>query len=148
MPPEPQARSAGAVVVRRTGGGHRFLLLRAYRNWDFPKGLVESGEEPLAAALREVREETGLDDLHLPAGAPHVETPPYARGKVARYYLAETATEAVRLGVNPTLARPEHHEARWLPYDEARRLLVPRLQQVLDWAERLLEPAGGGAPAS
>ena len=39
------------------------LLLRAYRNWDLPKGLVEPGEQPFAAACREVEEETGITDL-------------------------------------------------------------------------------------
>jgi bis(5'-nucleosidyl)-tetraphosphatase len=134
--------AAGAVVVwRDAAGSHRYLLLRAYRNWDFPKGLVEPGEEPLAAALREVREEAGLAALSFPRGEVFVETPPYARGKVARYYLAETATDRVVLGVNPALGRPEHHEHRWLPYPAARALLVERLQAVIDWAERLLAGA-------
>ena len=52
--------------VRRHGW--LFLMLRAYRNWDFPKGLVESGEDPLAAARREVQEETLIEDLHFDWG--------------------------------------------------------------------------------
>ena len=36
--------SAGVVVVRNVQGSWLFLMLRAYRNWDFPKGLVEPGE--------------------------------------------------------------------------------------------------------
>jgi 8-oxo-dGTP pyrophosphatase MutT (NUDIX family) len=51
-------------------------VLRAYRNWDFPKGLVEPGEDPLAAAKREVKEETGLSDLDYPFGDEHRETVP------------------------------------------------------------------------
>jgi len=39
-------------VVRTTPQGWRFLLLRAFNHWDFPKGMVETGEEPLAAAIR------------------------------------------------------------------------------------------------
>jgi len=134
---ERRAFSAGAVVFRREPGGHRYLLLRAYRNWDFPKGEVEPGEDPLEAALREVREETGLSALELPAGTVHVETAPYARGKVARYYLAETHTASVVLGTSPSGIR-EHHEYRWLTCDEARPLLVARLRSVLDWAEERL----------
>jgi 8-oxo-dGTP pyrophosphatase MutT (NUDIX family) len=132
--------SAGAVVILREPEGHRYLLLRAYRNWDFPKGMVEAGEDPLSAAIREVREETGITDLAFPRGELHVETPPYARGKVARYYLGETRGAAVDLGVNPSGLR-EHHEFRWVPYAVARGLLVPRLQTVIDWAEGLLRPA-------
>lgn len=127
--------SAGAVVIRRDAvGAVRYLLLRAYRNWDFPKGMVEPGEDPLDAALREVKEETGIADLELPWGTAYVETPPYARGKVARYYLARTGREEVDLGANPS-GRREHHEARWLPYAEARPLLIDRLRAVIDWAE-------------
>lgn len=58
--------SAGGVVFRRTNGVTLFLLIRdSYRNWGFPKGHVEEGEEPSHAAGREVSEETGLADLML-----------------------------------------------------------------------------------
>jgi 8-oxo-dGTP pyrophosphatase MutT (NUDIX family) len=83
-------RAAGAVVFRRSERGIRVLILRAYNNWDFPKGLVEPGEDELAAAKREVEEETGLADLEYPFGDEFKETVPYAGRKVARYYLAET----------------------------------------------------------
>ena len=126
--------SAGAVVVRRREGRWHCLVLRAYRNWDFPKGLVEPGEAPLAAALREVEEETGLASLTFPWGETWQETAPYAGGKVARYYLAHSADGEVVLPVNPALGRPEHHEFRWLELDAAARLLPPRLQPVLQWA--------------
>jgi bis(5'-nucleosidyl)-tetraphosphatase len=55
--------SAGVIVVRKHADGYRYLLLRAFRYWDFPKGLVEAGEDPLASAVREVAEETTLTDL-------------------------------------------------------------------------------------
>lgn len=134
MSDERTTLSAGAVVFRRDGEGHSYLLLRAYRNWDFPKGVVEPGEDPLDAAVREVREETGIADLEFPLGPACVETPPYARGKVARYHLAETRSAAVHLGVGPS-GIVEHHEFRWLGYEDARALLVDRLKAVLDWAE-------------
>ncbi|HWQ39053.1 MAG TPA: NUDIX domain-containing protein [Burkholderiales bacterium] len=129
-----QPRSAGAVIFRRTPQGVRLLLLRAYRNWDFPKGEIEPGETPLAAAKRECAEETGLTDLDFRFGEAHQDTLPYAGGKVARYFLAETATERVTLPVSPELGRPEHHEWRWVSFDEAEDLLPPRLAIVLDWA--------------
>ena len=59
----PPAFSAGVVVVRDTADGRRVLLLLLYGSWDFPKGRVEPGEDALAAARREVREETTVDDL-------------------------------------------------------------------------------------
>jgi len=58
--------SAGGVVFRLVGGEPRFLLIcDAHGNWGFPKGHVEKGELPEAAAVREVMEETGLPALTL-----------------------------------------------------------------------------------
>ena len=128
--------SAGVIIVRRQGAGYRYLLLRAYRNWDFPKGVVEPGEDPLQGAIREVAEETTLTDLNFRWGHDYRETAPYGRGKVARYYLAETAQTEVSLPVNPELGRPEHDEFRWVNYATARRLLPPRLQPILAWSEK------------
>lgn len=128
--------SSGVVVIRRTPEW-KVLLLRAYNYWDFPKGGVEAGETPFEAAKREVREETGITDLAFTWGDDFRETPPYARGKVARYYLAETETHTVVLGVSPLLGRPEHHEFRWATFDEASRMTVPRLQPIITWARRL-----------
>jgi 8-oxo-dGTP pyrophosphatase MutT (NUDIX family) len=126
--------SAGVVVVRDTGDGWRVLLLRAYNYWDCPKGLVEPGEDPLATARREVREETGIDDLEFRWGEDFTETAPYAKNKVARYYVAATSTADIELPVNPALGRAEHHEWRWLEWEEAEQRVVDRLHAVLRWA--------------
>jgi 8-oxo-dGTP pyrophosphatase MutT (NUDIX family) len=138
--------SAGMVVLRRFDGDWRCLMLRAYRNWDFPKGEVEAGEEPLAAALREVREETSLAPLDTRWGEVFCETAPYAGGKIARYYLAESARGDVTLPVSAELGRPEHHEYRWVSFDDARRLASPRLQPIIAWAAGL--SADREAPAT
>ncbi len=144
----PRRRAAGVVIVRRDGGERRYLLLRAFRNWDFPKGRIDAGEEPLAAALREVEEETTLTGLRFPWGEAYRETAPYGGGKVARFYLAEPdagRVGEVRLPVSAELGRPEHHEFRWLPYERARALLGERLQLILDWADALVRgPERGG----
>jgi bis(5'-nucleosidyl)-tetraphosphatase len=47
----------------------------------------------------------------------------------------------VRLPVSPELGRAEHDEFRWLGFDEARALLVPRVQAALDWARKVIEPS-------
>jgi 8-oxo-dGTP pyrophosphatase MutT (NUDIX family) len=134
----PRKLAAGAVVFRRTESGVRLLLLRAYRNWDFPKGMVEPGESELDAAKRECAEETGLADLDFPFGDAHKDTLAYAGGKVARYFLAETGQAAITLPVSPELGRPEHHEWRWASFDEAEELLPPRLAIILDWVRQTL----------
>ncbi len=134
--------SAGAVVVRPFPEGWRYLLLRVYRTWDFPKGRVESRETPLQAAVREVEEETMLSDLQFRWGEAYSETQPYSSGKVARYYLAESPAQAAALPINAELGRAEHHEFRWVRADEAERLLPERLQPVLAWARTLVDPKG------
>lgn len=135
---QPRRNSAGAVIFRRTSAQPLYLLLRAYRYWDFPKGEIEPGEDPLTAACREVREETGLSELSFPWGEIFHETWPYRQGKIARYYLAEVLDRPIVLGVNAALGRPEHHEYRWLTYAQARPLLVPRVRDVLDWAQAII----------
>ncbi len=141
----PTRLSAGVVVVSLIERRLRFLLLRAYRNWDFPKGLVEPGEEPIDAALREVREETGLDDISFDWGMGFIETGPYAKGKIARYYLARSPRIHVTLPVNPALGTPEHHEARWADYERALGMVSPRLEPVVRWAHDLAMHRGSPA---
>lgn len=128
--------SAGVIPVRWTGSRWLYLLLRAYQYWDFPKGKAEAGESPLETALREVKEETGLEELDFRWGYDFFETGPYARGKVARYYVAETKDDKVVLGFVPALGRAEHHEYRWMTYSEAYRAASPRVRRVLEWSRR------------
>jgi 8-oxo-dGTP diphosphatase len=55
--------SAGGVAVRRTGGQAEvaIVLMIPERRWQLPKGVIDPGETPEQAALREVREEAGID---------------------------------------------------------------------------------------
>jgi len=122
------------VVVRREGDDWLYLLLRAFNHWDFPKGMVEEGEEPLAAAIREVREESTIEDLDFAWGSSSTQTGPYSGGKVARYYLAATRTSDVSLPINPMIGRAEHSEYRWVDFDAALELVSPRVQPVVRWA--------------
>jgi 8-oxo-dGTP pyrophosphatase MutT (NUDIX family) len=144
MSPRSPRLSAGVVVVRRTEEGWRFLLLRAFNHWDFPKGMVEPGEEPLAAAVREVREESLISDLEFAWGEPSTRTGPYSRGKVACYYIAATRTADVSLPFSPELGRAEHSEFRWVDFDEAMALVSPRVRPVLRWAAQVMNLGDGG----
>lgn len=138
MPSRSTRLSAGVVLVRETADGWRFLLLRAFNHWDFPKGMVEPGEEPLAAAIREVKEETLIADLNFAWGDSYIQTGPYSRGKVARYYLASTQTAEVTLPVIEELGRPEHNEYRWVDQTGALRLVSPRVEPIVEWAAHKL----------
>ena len=127
--------SAGVILVRRNGIQWKYLLLRAFSYWDFPKGIVEPDESPIEAAKREVGEETTLNDLNFHWGYNYRETGPYGCGKVARYYIAETNESSVNLPVNPDIGRPEHDEYRWVSYEEAVSLVAPRVRPALEWAQ-------------
>ncbi len=134
----PHRLSAGVVVVSLAQRKLKYLLLRAYRNWDFPKGLVEPGEAAIDAALREVREETTLDDLSFDWGLEFMETGPYNKGKISRYYIARSKQMQVSLPVNPDLGKPEHHEACWVDFTKALTMVTPRLQPVVEWAHAVI----------
>ena len=91
-----QETSAGGVVYRVDGGDPLFLLIRdSYQNWGFPKGHLESGERADEAALREVREETGLNDVALRGTLDTIDWYFRFRGhlihKVCHFFLMETA---------------------------------------------------------
>ena len=130
--------SCGAVVVRRTDDGWKTILLRAFHNWDFPKGVREAGEEPMEAALREIGEETGIDDLVFEWGDRYFETGPYSKGKVARYYLGITVKEDIVMGISPETGEAEHHEWRWASFDEAYDLSSPRVREIVQWARQVI----------
>ena len=130
--------SCGVVLARSTDQGWRTLMLRAYHHWDFPKGLREDGEASLEAALREVGEETSIDQLSFDWGERFMETGPYSRGKTARYYLAMTEQEKVVMGPSPETGEPEHDEWRWVSFDEAYDLASPRVRGVVQWARQII----------
>ena len=120
--------SAGGVVVRMTtadGGCVRplFLIIRdSYDNWGFPKGHVEDGERPEAAALREVSEETGLEQLTVRSSIDTIDWYFRFRGrlihKVCHFFLMITDF------ADTSPQRSEGITAcRWESYDEAAQLV-------------------------
>jgi 8-oxo-dGTP pyrophosphatase MutT (NUDIX family) len=115
-----QQHSAGGLVVR----GEEVLLISPREGrWQLPKGHVEPGEAPAQAALREVREETGVNGRIL-APLPTIDyTYPVGRGVQVRkrvdYYLMSYESGSER-DSDPR----EVLQARWWSWDEALRLLT------------------------
>ncbi|ACB39951.1 bis(5'-nucleosyl)-tetraphosphatase [Pyrobaculum neutrophilum] len=127
--------SAGAVVFHRSEGAVEYLLLHyPAGHWDFPKGNVEPGETPEQTALREIREETGLEVVLIPGFMEEVEYV-YARGgrrvrKKVIFFLAEAKTKEVKLSW-------EHTGYVWLPFDKAlARATYETTRRVLAKAHR------------
>lgn len=115
--------SAGGVVYRVHEGEPLFLLIRdSYRNWGFPKGHLETDEPPDAAALREVREETGLDALEMDGEIETIDWFFRFRGrlvhKICHFYLMHT---------DSARTKPQRAEGitacRWATFDEATSLV-------------------------
>ena len=105
--------------------------------WALPKGRVDAGEEAAATAVREVAEETGLaGDLEGKLGdVRYVYTWEGERiFKIVSFYLLRHRSG--RIGNVPAEHRHEVAEVRWLPLDEAPRLLAYRGEK--DMAERAL----------
>lgn len=92
----------------------------------------------METALREVREETGITDLLFDWGELYIETGPYNHGKTARYHLAKTATESVEMGISPETGAPEHHEFRWMDFNQAYDLSSPRVREVVTWGRQVI----------
>ncbi len=131
--------SAGMVIVRRERNIWKYLFLRAYRNWDFPKGEVEAGEDALQTAIREAKEEAGITDLKFNWGTIYKETEPYRGGrKIARYYVAETSQSEIKFSINPELGMPEHHEYKWISFDDPKNLAPRRLVPIIEWAKSIV----------
>jgi len=132
--------SAGGVVYRLHSGHAVFLLIRdSYQNWGFPKGHLESGERAEDAALREVREETGIDDLALRGQIETIDWYFRFRGqlihKVCHFFLMEA---------EETTTRPQADEGitacRWERFDDAVHLVS------YENARDVLRRAHGQAP--
>ncbi len=65
----PIERSAGAVVFRKEKGNISYLLLHYQAgHWDFPKGNIERGEKMEETVKREIKEETGIEDIEFIPG--------------------------------------------------------------------------------
>ena len=133
-------QSSGVIIVRRCDGVPKVLLMRAYNFWDFPKGGIEKDENKLEAAIREVKEEAGITELNFNWGKIYYETECFGKNKkVVFYFIAETNQEKVEMGISPILGRPEHEEYRWVTFDEAKEMVVERIQKALYWAQNRIE---------
>jgi 8-oxo-dGTP pyrophosphatase MutT (NUDIX family) len=144
----PREISSGGVCVRRLRGRWVVAAIRPHGKpegvWALPKGLVDPGERPELTAVREVTEETGVEsDLLGKLGdVRYVYTRSGQRiFKVVSFYLVRYRRG--RIGDVPPEFLREVAEARWLPLDDAPRLLAYRGER--DMAARAAEVLASGA---
>jgi len=112
----PTIRAAGGVVVDAEG---RVAVVHRpkYDDWTLPKGKLLAGEEPLAGALREVEEETGIRCAEIAPLGRLGYVDQQGRPKVVDYWLMEPVDGEFSPG-------DEVDETRWLPPAAAEDLLT------------------------
>lgn len=130
----PKEKSAGAIIFRKENGIIYYLLLNYMPSepnkrgqWGFAKGHVEGKETDEETARREIKEETGIEDLKIIPGFKEIEKYFFRRNyglegearkrapwvfKLVVFFLAETKTKDVKIS-------SEHSEFLWLPIAEA-----------------------------
>ena len=122
--------SAGGVLVKVIRGRPMLAAIRPRGKpeglWALPKGKIDPGERPEETALREVREETGVEGA-LVEKLGDVRYTYTRRGgervfKVVSFFLLRAGRG--RIGEIDDAMKVEVAEARWLPLDDAPRLLA------------------------
>ena len=125
-----EERSAGAIIYRQSPEGKIYLLLNyPSGHWDFVKGNIERGETFKQTVLREIREETGIDDITFVDGFEDKVEYHYQRdGQVIHkeviFFLANTKTNKVVLSY-------EHRDYTWLNFNDALEKLTYKTAQSL-----------------
>jgi periplasmic divalent cation tolerance protein len=117
--------SAGGVIYRRNGNDHEVALIHVRHRWGLPKGHVEEGERDDQAALREVREETGLEgklirklgEIRYSFRDKSKNDEPFRINKRVHFFLLRYLKGDVRDHDH------EVDDARWFPIDQAIKLL-------------------------
>jgi len=126
------APGAGIVVVRKFDEGWKILGLRVGDEYDLPKGKIENNEDPLAAAIRETEEESGIS--HLSFDWPNAST--YIDN--ITFFIASTEDDPY-IRPNPETDILEHDEAVWLSHSQIKANCYKYLIPVVDWAKSIVD---------
>jgi predicted NUDIX family NTP pyrophosphohydrolase len=151
--------SAGLLLFRRSGKGLEVFLAhpggpfwsgRDLGAWTVPKGLVEDGEDPLATAVREFEEETGIqpEEPFLPLDSVRQKV-----GKLVHAWAWEGEADPRRVRSNSMRAEWPRGSGRWLTFPEvdrcewfdarsARHKINPAQAELIDRLETVLSDQG------
>jgi predicted NUDIX family NTP pyrophosphohydrolase len=149
--------SAGLLLFRRTGAGLEVFLAhpggpfwqgRDLGAWTIPKGMIDDGEEPLAAARREFTEETGIVPREPFLSLGNVRQ---KAGKVVHAWAWEGDADAAAVtsnsmriewprGSGTWVSFPEVDRCAWFDLPTARQKMNPAQSELLDRLEAALKP--------
>ena len=122
---EKEILAAGGIIIDDSTGTRRVLLVHrpGYDDWSFPKGKLDAGETIEQAALREVKEETGLKcriirKLVVSRYRYRTRTGGRLKPKSVHYFLMERLSGRIKVPVE------EVDAAEWLEVKEAARRLT------------------------
>ena len=136
------------MVRRIEGVPHVLLILDPYGRWGLPKGHLEGRETAAAAALREVREETGLEDVEMGSEVGTIDW--YFRWnedlihKYCTFFLMTSEEGETEPATDEGIS-----DCAWLPVAEAiRTISYGNAREMVEAAARLLEGAHGPSAES
>jgi len=129
-------KSAGLVVFKGAKPREYLVIRYGHGHWDFPKGHIEAGETPEEAALRELKEETGLDADLVEGFKDGFDYWFKEEGDNAHKFVTFFAGEVAGDGSGVKLSH-EHTDYRWLRLKEALK------QITYDNAKDLLKEVDG-----
>ncbi len=129
--------SAGIVLFKEDKQREYLLLEYSPDHWDFSKGNVEKGETEIEAATRELKEETGIDDVKIIEGLKESISYFFRRGgntinKTVTFFLGKTEKKEVKISW-------EHKGFIWLNFNDAlQKITFNNSKQILRNAEEFL----------
>lgn len=135
-------KSCGAVIFKKENNQILYFIVRhntdKYIYWNFPKGHIEPGESEEETAIREVKEETGMDISFVPGFRQEVSyispTKDYPVDKTVVYFLAKPMSEDIML------ADYELRDYQWADYNQALDLLTHNsVKKVLIMARQFIQ---------
>ena len=136
--------SAGAILFSLNENSHRteyLLLHHTSGHWDFPKGNIESGEDDLDTARREIYEETGISDIEFVKG--FVSKIEYYFRRSEKLVHKQVIFYMARTNTRKTILSSEHDGYAWTGYDKAiNQLTYKGAKDLLKKAKKFLAQNG------
>lgn len=133
-----EATSSGVIPFRNMRGKREYLLLKGRTgDWEFPKGSIENDEELQQTSLRELEEETGLEQVKLLNGFREDYSYEFvSRGdkihKTVHLFIGHSFESSATLS-------EEHSDHQWRTYEQARNTLThDATKEILDDADEFL----------